>query len=184
MILVVAATAFEVEYLHGDATLVCGIGPVESALATAAALAERRPRAVVHVGIAGAQTLPPATLVLGSEAVYCDVLDPESTFPRIERVAADAGLLTAARAALPEAHVIPIGTTGRVGGGTACEVEAMEGFGVLRAASLAGIPAVEVRAVSNAVAERDRARWRTEDALGTLAAAVPPLLEALETFDA
>jgi nucleoside phosphorylase len=80
--------------------------------------------------------------------------------------------------------VIPIATTGRVGGGTACEVEAMEGFGVLRAASLAGIPAVEVRAVSNAVAERDRTRWRTEDALGTLAAAVPQLLDALEIFDA
>jgi nucleoside phosphorylase len=184
VILVVAATALELEYLDGDATLVCGIGPVESALATAAALAERRPRAVVHVGIAGAQTLPPATLVLGSEAVYCDVLDPASTFPRIERVAPDDGLLAAARTALPEAKVIPIATTGRVGGGTACEVEAMEGFGVLRAASLAGIPAVEVRAVSNAVAERDRTRWRTEDALGTLAAAVPQLLDALEIFDA
>jgi futalosine hydrolase len=60
----------------------------------------------------------------------------------------------------------------------------MEGFGVLRAASLAGVAAVEVRAISNAVAERDRARWRVEDALGTLAAAVPPLLDALETFDA
>jgi len=184
VILVVAATALELEYLDGEPTLVCGIGPVESALATAAALAERRPRAVVHVGIAGAQTLPPATLVLGSEAVYCDVLDPASTFPRIERVAPDAGLLAAARAALPDAQVVPIATTGRVGGGTACEVEAMEGFGVLRAASLAGVPAVEVRAVSNAVAESDRALWRTEDALSMLAAAVPSLLEALETFDA
>jgi futalosine hydrolase len=60
----------------------------------------------------------------------------------------------------------------------------MEGFGVLRAASLAGVPAVEVRAVSNAVGERDRARWRIEDALDMLAAAVPSLLDALETFDA
>jgi nucleoside phosphorylase len=184
VILVVAATALEVEYLDGDVTLVCGIGPVESALATAAALAERRPRAVVHVGIAGATTLPPPTLVVGSEAVYCDVLDKASTFPRVDRIAADAGLLAAARAALPDARVLPIGTTGRVGGGADCEVEAMEGFGVLRAASLAGVAAVEVRAISNAVAERDRARWRVEDALGTLAAAVPPLLDALETFDA
>ena len=184
MILVIAATAHEVEYLDGDATLVCGVGPVESALATAAALAERRPNAVVHVGIAGARELPPPTLVVGSEAVYCDVLDPASTFPRVERVAADAGLLAAARAALPDARVVSIGTTGRVGGGTACEVEAMEGFGVLRAASLAGIPAVEVRAVSNAISERDRALWRIADALGTLAAAVPSLLDALETFDA
>ncbi len=76
--------------------------------------------------------------------------------------------------------MVPIATTGRVGGGTACEVEAMEGFGVLRAASLAGVPAVELRAVSNAVGERDRARWRIDDALAALAAAVPSLLDALE----
>ena len=36
----------------------------------------------------------------------------------------------------------------------------MEGFGVLRAAALAGVPAVEVRVVSNAIGEPDRARWR------------------------
>ena len=31
---------------------------------------------VVHVGIAGSRTLEPPALVLGSEAVYCDVIDP------------------------------------------------------------------------------------------------------------
>jgi futalosine hydrolase len=54
----------------------------------------------------------------------------------------------------------------------------MEGFGVLRAAELAGVPAVEVRAISNLVAERDRARWRFDESLAALTAAVPPLLEA------
>ncbi len=56
----------------------------------------------------------------------------------------------------------------------------MEGFGVLRAAALARVPAVELRAVSNAVAEPDRARWRIDQALDALAAAVPVLLEALD----
>ena len=56
----------------------------------------------------------------------------------------------------------------------------MEGFGVLRAAALARVPAVELRAVSNAVAEPDRARWSIDDALAALAAAVPVLLEALD----
>jgi futalosine hydrolase len=91
----------------------------------------------------------------------------------------DAALLAAARRALPEAHVLPIGTTGRVGGGVDCDVEAMEGFGVLRAAALAGVPALELRAVSNPVTEADRDRWRVDDALDALRAALPPLLEEL-----
>jgi nucleoside phosphorylase len=88
-------------------------------------------------------------------------------------------LLEAVRRLLPEAHVLPIATSGRVGGGTACEVEAMEGFGVLRAAALAGVPAVELRAVANAVADPDRSRWRFEEAFAALAEAVRHVLAAL-----
>ena len=55
----------------------------------------------------------------------------------------------------------------------------MEGFAVLRAAALAGVPAVEVRAVSNEVAEPDRARWLIDEALEALASAIPGLLSAL-----
>jgi futalosine hydrolase len=179
VILVVAATARELEFVEGAETLVCGIGPVEAALATARALSRERPRALIHVGIAGARSLPPATIVLGSEAVYCDVLDPAAVCPRVERISPDRSLLAAARRALPRAHVLPIGTTGRVGGGAACEVEAMEGFGVLRAAMLAGAPAIELRAVSNAVAEGDRGRWRIDDALAALASSVPRLIGEL-----
>jgi futalosine hydrolase len=95
------------------------------------------------------------------------------------RVLPDARLLEAARRALPEARVLPIGTSGRVGGTTGCEVEAMEGFAVLRAAELAGVPGVEVRAVSNEVDEPDRGRWRFDDALAALEAALPRLLAEL-----
>ena len=55
----------------------------------------------------------------------------------------------------------------------------MEGYAVLRAAALAGVPAVEVRAVSNAVGEPDRSRWRIADAKNALAAALPRLVEEL-----
>ncbi|MFY9580600.1 MAG: hypothetical protein WAQ33_14900, partial [Gaiellaceae bacterium] len=58
-------------------------------------------------------------------------------------------------------------------------VEAMEGFAVLRAAALAGVPAVEVRVVSNAVGELDRALWQFDEALASLAEAVPRLLAEL-----
>jgi nucleoside phosphorylase len=178
--LVVAATERELQCVpDGTATLCCGIGPVEAALATAAALAERRPDAVLHVGIAGARGIEPPGLVLGSESVYCDLVDPASKLPRVLRVEPDAALLAATRKALPEARVLPIGTCARVGGGSACEVEAMEGFGVLRAAVLAGVPAVELRAVSNSPGEPDRSRWRIADALAALDDAVPRLVAAL-----
>ncbi|MBD0330289.1 MAG: hypothetical protein ICV64_09320 [Thermoleophilia bacterium] len=180
MILVVAATERELSFVDGADALCCGIGPVEAALATARALAEQRPAAVLHIGIAGATALAPRTLVIGSEALYCDIVDARSTIPRVERATPDPTLVAAARRALPEARVLPIATCARVGGGSACEVEAMEGFGVLRAAELAGVPAVEARAVSNRVADEDRALWRIDDALLALAEATPRLVEEIE----
>jgi futalosine hydrolase len=180
VLLVIAATERELSFVDGAETLCCGIGPVEAALATARALAERRPARVLHIGIAGAKTLEPPALVIGSEARYCDIVDAASTIPRVETESPAPQLVEAARRALPHAHVLPIATCARVGGGDSCEVEAMEGFAVLRAAALAGVPAVEVRAVANAVAHADRALWRTDEALAALADAVPKLVEALD----
>jgi len=171
----VAATERELALLDGLDTFCCGIGPVEAALRTAHELEERRPDAVVHVGIAGSRNLEPPALVLGSEAVYCDVIDPSSTLPRVDRTLPDAELLQRARTALPEAHVLPIATCGKVGGGTGFDVEAMEGFGVLRACELAGVAAVELRAISNSPAESDRTRWRFDDAFAALARALERL---------
>jgi nucleoside phosphorylase len=179
VLLVVAATERELALLDGLDTFCCGIGPVEAALQTTRALEERRPDAVVHAGIAGSRTLEPPALVLGSEAVYCDVIDPTSTLPRVERALPDDSLLERARAALPEAHVVPIATCGKVGGGTGFDVEAMEGFGVLRAAALAGLPALELRAISNAVNEPDRAKWRFDEAFDLLADAVGRVVPVL-----
>jgi nucleoside phosphorylase len=176
MILVVAATEHELAGAGGARTLACGIGPVDAAAATARALTVQRPEALLHVGIAGARGIPVPELVIGSEAVYEDAADgrlvPARALP-------DPLLLAAARRALPDARVLPIGTSGRVGGTSGCEVEAMEGFAVLRAAALAGVPAVEVRAVSNEIDEPDRARWRFDDALAALASALPRLLAEL-----
>jgi futalosine hydrolase len=177
MILVVAATERELAGAAGAATLACGIGPVEAAAATARALAELRPDALLHVGIAGARGIPVPQLVIGSEAVYEDAL-AGGLVP--ERVRPDPRLVDAAQRALPAARVLPIGTSARVGGTSDCEVEAMEGFAVLRAARIAGVPAVEVRAVSNEIDEPDRGLWRFDDALAALDAAVPRLLSAFD----
>ncbi|MFL5943979.1 MAG: hypothetical protein ACJ74D_12305 [Gaiellaceae bacterium] len=176
MILVVAATQRELAGADGAATLACGIGPVEAAAATARALSADRPAALLHVGIAGARGLDAPTLVIGSESVYEDAADG----PLVPgRVLPDAALLARARRALPEARVLPIGTSARVGGTSGCSVEAMEGFAVLRAAELAAVPAVEVRVVSNDVDEPDRGKWRFDEALAALDGAVPRLLAEL-----
>jgi nucleoside phosphorylase len=179
VILVVAATPEELRGADDAATLVCGVGPVEAAARTAAALALQLPDAVLHVGIAGGRSFDKPSFVVGSEAVYCDADD--SRWIEL-RVPADPGLVDAARRAVPEASVEPIGTSARVGGSngsgsTGCEVEAMEGYAVLRAAALAGVPAVEVRVLSNAVGEPDRTRWRFDEAKNALAAALPALID-------
>jgi nucleoside phosphorylase len=176
-VLLVAATEHE---LCGRVGLACGIGPVEAAASTARWLALERPEAVLHVGVAGGRSVPTGTLVLGTEAVYCDLL---AEIPVVSRTRPDDALLAALRAAFPGALTLPIGTSAAVDGPCGREpdaiaVEAMEGFAVLRACALAGVPAVEVRAVSNEVGERDRARWEIPKALAALDAALPRLLAA------
>jgi nucleoside phosphorylase len=78
---------------------------------------------------------------------------------------------------LPDAPRLAVGTSGRVGGTSGTDVEAMEGFGVLRAAQRAGVPAVEVRAISNDIEETDRARWHLDAAFAAITAATPRLVE-------
>ncbi len=51
----------------------------------------------------------------------------------------------------------------------------MEGFGVLRACALAGVPAVELRVISNSPDEPDRSKWRFEEAFAVLGDAVAQL---------
>jgi nucleoside phosphorylase len=134
------------------------------------------PQAVVHVGVAGARGITPGALVVGSESVYCDIA---AEIPVIDRVAPDPSLLETIRAALPDALALPIGTSAAVGGtDTGLRVEAMEGFGVLRACAQAGVPAVEIRAISNEITESDRARWRIGRAVEALAEALPAVLAA------
>jgi len=173
--LLVAATEPE---LCGHPGLVCGVGPVEAAASTARALAEQPATAVLHVGIAGGSGLEPATVVVGTEAVYCDLA---AGIRVVSRVSADAELVTAARGALPESPTLAIGTSAAVGRPCGSEpqglrVEAMEGFAVLRACELAGVPAVEVRSISNEIGEEDRGRWDIPRALEALSDAIPRLL--------
>jgi futalosine hydrolase len=175
-ILLVAATELE---LCGRDGLVCGVGPVEAAAATAAALATRRPDAVLHVGLAGAAGIEPGTVVVGSESLYADL---RAAVSLVASCAPDPRLVAAIRGTLPDAPFLPVTTSAAVSDAPPQadrRVEAMEGFGVLRACELAGVPAVEVRVISNEIGERDRARWHLDGALRALAETLPRLQAAL-----
>lgn len=181
-ILVIAATERELAASAGWRTLLCGVGPVEAAASTAAAIAAARPAAILHVGIAGGRrrcAFSPASLVIGGAARYDDLVIPAPWSPDL--VQASPELLVAVQRALPSAATCTIGTSGRVGGTADCDVEAMEGFAVLRAAQLAGVPAIEVRAIANEIEEEDRARWHFAAAFAAITAATPTLVSALES---
>lgn len=205
-ILVIAATERELAYSNSWRSVLCGVGPVEAAVATAQAIASEKPLAVLHVGIAGARRsagLAPGSLVIGSEAHYSDLGVPETWAPK--RIEAPVLLLAGLRRLFPNAAVRAIATSGRVGGGgggggsgggggggedvgsagnssaiyTPADVEAMEGFGVLRAAQLAGIPAIEARAISNEIEETNRAHWHFDEAFEAITTATPLLVAAV-----
>lgn len=183
-ILVVAATERELAKSDTWRSVLCGVGPIEAAIATAQAIAVERPLAVLHVGIAGASQsagLPPGSLVIGSEAHYADLSVPESWAP--QRIEAPVLLLAGLRRFFPHASVLPIATSARVGGSSGhrllASVEAMEGFGVLRAAQQAGIPAIEARTISNHIEETDRSLWQFDKAFEAITAATPLLVAAV-----
>ena len=110
------------------------------------------------------------------------------------RVVADAALAVRLRDALKRAgHAVSGGTAVTVStatgtADTAAELlrrvpdaaaEGMEGFGVATAAQQFGVPALELRGISNAVGPRDRDAWRIKDALIALQAASSILREVL-----
>lgn len=193
-ILVIAATPHELATptIGADASeevsfigTLCGVGPVEASISASIAIAEHQPDAILHVGIAGARraaALAPATLVIGTASLYTDLTDiPAEWAP--SQLHVPEPLIECIRRALPHARAMPIGTTARVGGSLlgahATDVEAMEGFGVLRAAQRMGIPAIEVRAISNDIEEPDRARWHFRLAFDAITAATPALVQAM-----
>jgi nucleoside phosphorylase len=144
------------------------------------AIARHKPTVILHVGIAGVRrqlALAPGTLVIGTASRYSDLGVPALFAP--STVTPAPWLLEAAARVLPDAVQLAIGTSARVGGVTDCDVEAMEGFAVLRAAELAGVPAIEIRAISNEIEEPDRARWQFAAAFAAVTSATPTLVREI-----
>lgn len=187
-----------------------GAGPAAAAAATAFALASASASApyglVVSAGIGGAFTplTPLGSLVVASDLVAADLGadTPEGFLPVTalgfgrDRFTAPPALVRAVAAATgaPVGPVLTVstvtGTAERAADLLAAHpgalAEAMEGFGVAEAAARAGVPVVELRAVSNAVGPRDRDAWRIGDALAALTDAfgkIAPVLEGWNRHD-
>ncbi|USG64822.1 futalosine hydrolase [Brevibacillus ruminantium] len=182
-----------------------GVGAVAAAVSTAKILATNAAyRLVICAGIAGGFVgrAEIGSLVVADEIIAADLgAETAEGFCSVDelgfgsaRVQVDATLaarmtekLQAAGLSVCMGPILTVSTvTGtaettaelaaRVPGAAA---EAMEGYGVASAAKSEGLPALEIRAVSNAIGPRDREAWRIKDALNALESACHVLREVL-----
>jgi len=180
VILVVCAVAGELQGFARDGVTVLetGVGPVDAALATSRALASSTYRAVVNAGIGGGFRGRAAIGdVVVVDAEYYVELGREDGEPLVlpggrtlttSATSAPAFLATA-REHIPNAAFGSGITSATITTSDARaaalneryapSVESMEGFAVLHAAALAGVPAIEVRGISNLVGDRATSGW-------------------------
>ncbi|MDE2481193.1 MAG: futalosine hydrolase [bacterium] len=197
MILLVCAVARELSWLEvpeGFRVLVTGVGPVEAAINTTRALMRDTYTAVVNAGIAGAL---PGVANVGEAVVVRDEfmeLDVETGEPIVlpdrmrvpDTARSDRNLVTAvtrlgfkAARGVTVSRVTASDATGHRLSALGAQVESMEGFSVLRAAELLGIPAIEVRGISNIVGNRERSRWSFSSGIEGLKPILTATIDAL-----
>lgn len=184
--------------------VIAGVGPAAAAASTAAALATEEYDLVVNAGIAGGfdGRASVGSIVLANQIIAADLgVETAEGFCPLDklgfgttRIQVDSGLVTRVATALTGAGlpvttgpVLSVSTvTGSLARAEQLELlvpgalaEAMEGYGVAIAAQQRGIPILEIRAISNRVGPRNRAEWRIEEALESLAKASSVLKEVL-----
>ncbi|MFF7626885.1 futalosine hydrolase [Streptomyces cyaneofuscatus] len=188
-----------------------GAGPAAAAAAAAFALASSASAPhpyglVISAGIGGgfAPAAPLGSLVVASDIVAADLgaETPDGFLPVTalgfgrDRFVPPPALVREVAAATGAAPgpVLTVSTVTGTAARTAALLaahpgalaEAMEGFGVAEAAERAGVPVLELRAVSNTVGPRDRDAWRIGDALAALTEAFgksAPVLEGWNRHD-
>jgi futalosine hydrolase len=200
MILLVCAVVQELDWLGpraGVETLVGGIGPVDAAARVARALHAQKYDMVINAGIAGAF---PGVAHVGDGVVVGEELyeiQQENGAPLTlppgnliaDRVPADSQLIEAITAlgfplvrGITVSAVTATEATATRLRGRGAEIESMEGFAVLRAAQLAGVPAIEVRGISNIVGERAKSEWNFDAGLSGLRRVLNATLDLLYTM--
>jgi futalosine hydrolase len=169
--------------------LVSGIGPAAAAAATATALALGEYGVALSLGIAGAfrGTAEVGDTLVATELVAADLgADSPTGFLGLgalgwqdDTVPVDADLLRVVLSRLGDAVTGPLVTVSTVTGTRAradelaarhgAVGEAMEGWGVLVAATAHQVPVLEVRTVSNLIGDRDPSSWDVPVAFAALA---------------
>ncbi|MGH3729008.1 MAG: futalosine hydrolase [Micromonosporaceae bacterium] len=173
-----------------------GVGPAAAAAGTAYALARGDYHAVVSAGVAGG--LPGRAgigdVVIATRSVAADLgAESPDGFVPISQLGFGTGEIAADPflrhpTAIAGAVLTVSTVTGTQPSTEALAdrypdavAEAMEGFGVATAASLAGVRFAELRTVSNLVGPRDTAAWRLDEALRALTDAVATVTKELTT---
>ncbi|WP_194893785.1 futalosine hydrolase [Catenulispora pinisilvae] len=178
----------------GLTVIVTGAGPAAAATGAAWVLASEPYKLALSVGIGGgfAPRAPIGSVVVSTRVVAADLGadSPEGFLPieelgfaphveqpdehwaaRIRTALSQAGLHVVTGAVLTTTTVT--GTAERTAELLArhpdAAAEGMEGYGVASAATMAELPFVEIRAISNVVGPRDRDSWRIGEAMDVLA---------------
>lgn len=171
--------------------VVGGVGPAAAAAATSRALSDRAYDLVLCAGIGGGfASLGPGEVAVAAAIVFADLgaetadgfvpvsdlgfgserydVEPRLAVELADRTGGHLGTVLTVATATGTA-----GTAGALGRRFPDAVaEGMEGAGVAAAALLHGVPAAELRAISNPVGPRDRAVWEIPRALQSLGRAV------------
>ena len=173
--------------------LVTGVGVVEAAACVSRALAQSSYDLVINAGIAGAfegAAEIGESVVVSGETMEIDletgaaIALPENARV-IDRAASDLALVDRlveigyrSVSGITVPRVTATGATSSRLAAFGVGVETMEGFAVLRSAEIAGVPAVEVRGISNIVCDRAASRWDFQAG----ASGAERILEALLTL--
>jgi len=200
IVVAVAKEAEAIGVIDGVHLVVAGVGRTNAACATTEAILRQGPfSAVISAGVAGAlpdasgkSAVPIGEAIVASACVYAEegLIAPDGFhdmthlgFPlgdfKGNTVPVDPRLLSALSGTF---RVGPIATVATCSGtdAAAAEVarrtgalaEAMEGAAVVHAARRLGVPAIEIRAISNSTGDRPNQLWRLAEGLAALGSSV------------
>lgn len=161
---VMAATAEYGPHLRARIEpLLCGVGPVESAVAMthALALAENAgelPELVVSLGSAGSRTLEQGAIAQASTVAYRDMDASPIGFARGQTPFLDLPVVVPVGPVVPGLAQASLSTganivSGAAYDGIAADMVDMETFAILRACQRFGVPLVAVRGISDGASE-------------------------------
>jgi futalosine hydrolase len=176
--------------------LVTGVGPVEAAAGVSRALAQSPYDLVISAGVAGAleDVAEIGEGVVISEEIFEVNLEngaplslPEGACV-VDRAGSDLLLVDRlvemgfkSLRAITVPRVTATDNTAQRLRALGVGVETMEGFAVLRSAEIAGVPAIEVRGISNLVCDRARSRWDLDAGIAGTEKVLHALLSLVQT---